>query len=271
MENEKMIDRITALITKANAEGVTEHESEALMAKAYELMERYRVDDAMLAARVGMKFNPIHKMFLIEGTFANGRRYLAAEVVNGMNLTSVYTRRYNYDTGKIQKYVDVFGFETDLEIFQLLYTSLILQGSHEVVRITGYNAGDTRSLRAGFWYGFADKISWRLLDARQTVAKESTGTDLVLVGRRDELDKLKAEVYPSLKKSKAIRINARGYAHGEAAGARAQLHNTKSASVNARAAIGGLWLYGLPLILTSSTSWSRVSEASLIRLSTTST
>lgn len=244
---EKMLDRIQALIAKANAHGVTEHESDALMAKAYELMERYRIDDAMLAARASVKFKPLHKLFLVEGSFAKGRRQLAFSIAKGMGLAAVSIRKYDPYAGKFQHYMDVFGFESDLEVYQLLFTSLMLQGHSECNRLKGYDAGHTRSIRSGFWFGYAHKIAWRLIDARQAESKKSTGTELVLVGRKAEIDRLRDEVYPSLRSEKVTKVNAHGYAAGESAGSRANLHNRKAAGVNSRASIGALWISLLPM------------------------
>lgn len=239
MENEKMIDRITALITKANAEGVTEHESEALMAKAYELMERYRVDDAMLASRAGIKFKPTHKLIVVDGTYAKGRRYLSSSIVFAMGLTGVYTTRVNPEAYKAEKAIDVFGFESDLEVFQMLYTSLLLQASSGVLQVKGYSTGDTRSLRNGFWFGFADRVRWRMTEAKKTVAKETTGSELVFVGRKAELDMLRRELYPNLRKVTTPTVNRRGYAIGDSAGNCANLHDKKSTGVGSRVPIGG--------------------------------
>ena len=45
-----LLDRVRKLLAKAEAEGVTPPEAEALTAKAAELMARYGIDRARLAA-----------------------------------------------------------------------------------------------------------------------------------------------------------------------------------------------------------------------------
>src|ERR1700735_2749672 len=47
---EKLLDRVRKLLAKAEAEGVTPPEAQALTAKAAELMARYGIDRALLAA-----------------------------------------------------------------------------------------------------------------------------------------------------------------------------------------------------------------------------
>ena len=48
--DDDLLDRVRKLLAKAEAEGVTPHEAEALTAKAAELMARYGIDRALLAA-----------------------------------------------------------------------------------------------------------------------------------------------------------------------------------------------------------------------------
>ena len=45
-----LLDRVRKLLAKAEDEGVTPHEAEALTAKAAELMARYGIDRALLGA-----------------------------------------------------------------------------------------------------------------------------------------------------------------------------------------------------------------------------
>src|SRR6202020_3280299 len=47
---EKLLDRVRKLLAKAEAEGVTPPEAQALTAKAAELMAKYGIDRALLAA-----------------------------------------------------------------------------------------------------------------------------------------------------------------------------------------------------------------------------
>ena len=46
-----LLDRVRKLLTKAEARGVTLAEAEALTAKAAELMARYGIDRALVAAQ----------------------------------------------------------------------------------------------------------------------------------------------------------------------------------------------------------------------------
>ena len=46
-----LLDRVRKLLTKAEADGVTAAEAQALTAKAAELMAKYGIDRALLAAR----------------------------------------------------------------------------------------------------------------------------------------------------------------------------------------------------------------------------
>ena len=70
-----LLDRVRKLLAKAEAEGVTPQEAEALTAKAAELMARYGIDRARLAASRPDTDRPGSRVIDIENPWAQVRAH----------------------------------------------------------------------------------------------------------------------------------------------------------------------------------------------------
>jgi len=79
-----LLDRVRKLLAKAEAEGVTPHEAEALTAKAAELMARYGIDRAMLAATRPETDQPGNRIIDIANPWAQVRAHLLAGLAGAM-------------------------------------------------------------------------------------------------------------------------------------------------------------------------------------------
>ena len=71
-----LLDRVRKLLAKAEAEGVTTAEAEAFTAKAAELMARYGIDRAMLAAARPQTDRPANRMIDVLGPWAQVKAQL---------------------------------------------------------------------------------------------------------------------------------------------------------------------------------------------------
>ena len=76
-----LLDRVRKLLAKAEAEGVTPPEAEALTAKAAELMARYGIDRARLAASEPGTDRPGSRIIDIANPWAQVRAHLLAQDV----------------------------------------------------------------------------------------------------------------------------------------------------------------------------------------------
>src|ERR1700683_4323411 len=71
-----LLDRGRSLLAKAEAEGVTPPEAEALTAKAAELMARYGIDRALLAAAQPQTDQPANRKIDIPNPWAQVKAHL---------------------------------------------------------------------------------------------------------------------------------------------------------------------------------------------------
>lgn len=188
-----MLARVRALLAKAEST-TFEAEAEALTAKAQELIARHAIDVALLGDAADV---PGGRRIAIERPYANAKFQLLAGIAEANHCRACYHQRLEV--------VSVMGHRDDLRLVEVLYTSLLVQGTSAVLAASrrGEVQGSTRAWRNAFWHGFAGRIAQRLADASAAVRADHRachGDDLlpVLAGRRDAVDKAFAEAFPRL-------------------------------------------------------------------------
>jgi len=104
-------------------------EAEALTAKAAELMARYGIDRARLAATRPDTDRPGSRVIDISNPWAQVRAHLLAGLAGAMRCQCVLL-----STNGPGARIHVFGYASDLERADILYTSLLLQMAHGLTR-----------------------------------------------------------------------------------------------------------------------------------------
>lgn len=223
-ENPKL-ETVRKLLTKAER-AATPEEAEAYAAKAEELMTRYSIDVAMLAATGDRRSDPIgFRQLTLDGYPIPKAMILQAIAVN-MSCQVVITN-FRGKTGT--KLATVYGHESDLEAFDLLATSLLLQATTAATathrRAPQING---RTFRHNFLIGFAQRVHERMSAATEAAVAESdrpVGTELVLIDRKAAIEQHVASEHGKLKTSGTRVTHTRSYLAGDEAGKRADLSN----------------------------------------------
>src|SRR6201987_6048643 len=117
-----LLNRVRKLLAKAEAQGVTPPEAEALTAKGAELMARYGIDRARLAAARPDTDRPGSRVIDIDNPWAQVRAPLLGGLGGATRRQGVLLHTSGPGTR-----IHVFGFASDLERADILYTSLLLQ------------------------------------------------------------------------------------------------------------------------------------------------
>ncbi|MER5887438.1 DUF2786 domain-containing protein [Streptomyces sp. NPDC001941] len=168
----RMLSRIRALLAKAEATNYPE-EAEALTAKAQELMARHSVDEALLAARTHHPDAPAAVRIGVDAPYETTKAILLDAVASANHCRAVWNEGLGFST--------VVGFEPDLEVVELLYTSLLVQGTAAMTRAeAGARKGGrkrTKTFRQSFLMAYASRIGDRLAAA----AREATPDDADLL------------------------------------------------------------------------------------------
>ncbi|MEU9554782.1 DUF2786 domain-containing protein [Streptomyces fumanus] len=158
----RSLARIRALLAKAEATGYPE-EAEALSAKAQELMARYSVDEALLAARAPAPDAPGACRIGVEPPYEQAKAVLLDAVADANHCRAVWNEPFGFST--------VVGFEGDLQAVELLYTSLLVQAETAMTRAeAAQRAGGrkrTKSFRQAFLAAYAHRVGTRLRAAAE--------------------------------------------------------------------------------------------------------
>ena len=111
-----LLERVRKLLAKAEGDGVTPAEAEALTEKAATLMAKYGIDRALLAAARPDTDKPANRLIDVPNPWADVRAHLLAGLVTAMRCQCVLLPA----TGG--RRVHVFGYQSDLERAEMLYT-----------------------------------------------------------------------------------------------------------------------------------------------------
>jgi hypothetical protein len=247
---ERMLSRIRALLAKAESTEFAE-EAEALSGRAQELMAKYSIDHALLAAQTGQAETPGGRRIAVDNPYEAPKATLLQIVAQANRCRVVWSKELGL--------VTVIGFPADLDAVELLFTSLLVQANTAMLRTGGKRDGAgrnrTRAFRQSFLLAYAVGIGERLSEAadhaeREAVAEQRAaatsaggaanggaanggaarnGTDLVpfLAARHQAVDDAVDEMFGgALTRSRSVRAtDAEGWTSGRAAADLASLHN----------------------------------------------
>ncbi len=224
------LDRVRKLLAKAEAEGVTPPEAEALTAKAAELMARYGIDRTRLGALPPETDKPSSRIVDIDNPWAQVRAHLLAGIAGAMNCQCVLL-----STSKPGARIHLFGYASDLERADIMYTSLLLQMA-SALRWARPPQG-VRSVRAwnrSFLLGFVTAVITRVKSAEEHArgaakaedrASGGPSTEVMLADRSVVIRNNLETAYPVTRRTR-ITYSGRGYASGYAKGQQANIGGT---------------------------------------------
>lgn len=224
-----LLDRVRKLLAKAEAEGVTPPEAEALTAKAAELMARYGIDRARLAAARPETDRPASRVIDIANPWAQVRAHLLAGLAGAMRCQCVLL-----STTQPGARIHVFGYASDLERADILYTSLLLQMARGLAA-TDVPPGvrSVRAWRRSWLLGYVTAVITRVRAAEDRAAtaaeaqpQSGPGTALVLADRAVVIRRQLEQAYPVTRRTR-ITYSGRGYSAGYAEGQQADIGNAR--------------------------------------------
>ena len=222
------LGRIRKLLARAERAGTPE-EAQACTDKAVELMARHGVDMALLAAAEPGRDEIGATRMEVADPYSAGKARLLGWTASALRCRAVL---HQLGGGRVGA-VTVFGFASDRERVEVLFTSLLLQAGAQLLRERPPHAGESvAAYRRSWLHGFAVQVHRRLVDAerraerraeQQTGARDDTGAAIVLADRRSQVEHAYAEAFPALGRSRRSVLSGTGFAAGAAAGERADL------------------------------------------------
>jgi hypothetical protein len=230
---ERTLDRLRKLLAKAERAGTPE-EALAYTEKAVELMARHGIDEALLAAAEPGRDEIGATRLSVADPYSAGKARLLVWTALPLRCRAVVHRVTPARVGA----VTVFGFRSDRERVELLFTSLLLQATAQLVRERPGWAGESvAAYRRSWLHGFAVQVHRRLAAAEQRAAAERSATEaaggevggrggrtaVVLADRRRRVERAYAEAFPGLGRARPPLLSGSGFEAGAAAGDRADL------------------------------------------------
>ncbi|EID15830.1 hypothetical protein MXEN_05125 [Mycobacterium xenopi RIVM700367] len=210
---EKALSRVRALLAKAEATEFAD-EAEALSAKAQDLMSRYSLKEALAQHDRGRKPAAAARRIWIDNPYVAAKATLV-QVVSGCNrCRAVWAERLGF--------VTIIGCQTDLNLVELLTTSLLVQANRAMLS-AGRGGGAqarSRSFRHSFYVAYAQRIGERLDTASASVATEAEREARllpVLAANSRATEELTARLFPSTVPRAVAVSNGAGWGAGRAA------------------------------------------------------
>jgi len=220
-----MLERVRKLLAKAEDPACPPAEAAALNDKAAELIAKYGVDRALLAA-ASPEVDPVgDRVVRLEAPYALDKAGLLATVAFALRCRSV--RRKQWDRGAYAYCMHLFGCESDLERTELLFTSLLVQASYGLAAAPVPPWEAVATFRRSWLAGFTQAVEQRLTAAERRASADAEpggpSMALVLADRTDRVARRLAEVYPRLGTAARRRLMGSGGRDGYVAGQRADL------------------------------------------------
>jgi Protein of unknown function (DUF2786) len=228
MGDEKLLDRARKLLAKAEGEGCTPQEAEALTAKAAELMAKYGIDQALLEASQPEDNKPASRKIAVENPWGRVKANLLCGTASAMGCEAIL-----FTTVSQQTIVHVFGFRSDIERVDVMYTSLLLQMANGLAhtQVPSWTRSP-RAWRRSWLLGFATaaiaKVRQAEYAARKVAERETTSgtsTALVLADRSLQVKAALSAEYPHTRTTR-MTYSGSGYRDGYARGQQANLGGT---------------------------------------------
>ena len=225
-----ILRRVQALLAKADSTEF-EEEAEALRVKANELIATHSITATMLAAE-GRSADALGKVIIyFTGAYTHNQASLLTGIANVFNCKAVH---YAAPGGRktLDKAV-VVGYSSDLDVVEGLFRIINMQAVHECAQTIPPAWEHGRTYRNSWWFGFNRVVHGRLKKAHATAVRQASATSngisaaLVLVDRAAKVEAYRDEIFSNLRTSKRHARSSFGYCDGKAAGARADIGQSR--------------------------------------------
>lgn len=226
-----LLDRVRKLLAKAEDDGCTPEEAEALTAKAAELMARYGIDRALLGALRPETDSAGDRVFDLDNPWAAVKAHLLAGLASALRCQCILLSRREPGSR-----VHVFGYLSDLERADILFTSLLVQMARALASqpVPGYGGG-AKAWRRSWMLGYASAVVARVRAAEEAALASAADAPapaggpsaaLVLADRALTVRRQAEQAYPRTRRAR-VTYTGNGYADGYREGQKADIGGAK--------------------------------------------
>jgi hypothetical protein len=243
--HDRRLATIRKLLAQAEDPAATPAEAQAFTAKAARLIADYGIDEALLESPADTETTIGDLVLEMLAPYAAEKATLGAEVADGLRCRAVRRKRASVAGAEIS--LHVFGRRTDLTCVEILFTSLLVQGTAAMTATPIPPGEHAAAFRRTWWLGFAGAIGRRLREAERNAARQAesrfaragTSAALVLADHAREAEEALRAAYPHLQAAARRRLSGGGGADGWLSGQRADLGITGRVGSRAGRQIAG--------------------------------
>ncbi len=239
---ERLLDRVRKLLAQAEDDSVTPAEAQAFTAKAAELMAKYGIDRALLAADQPETDQPANRVLDIDNPWAREKAHLLCGLASALRCQAILL-----GSNRPGSRVHIFGYGSDIERADVLYTSVLIQMSHGLAGASVPDwSSSPRAWRRSWLLGFATAVIARVRQAEHGAVVAATvrqpgssdRTALVLADRSLVIRQQVERAYPVTRKAR-VTYSGSGYRDGYSEGQRADLGGSRLATARGRSLTRG--------------------------------
>lgn len=234
MAADPLLAKVRKLLAQAEDPACTVAEAEAFTAKAAALVARHGIDEALLGVDDPGRDRLADLELDLPAPYAREKATLGARVAQALGCETVLRRRRTYDdewNPRTEVSLHVFGHSSDLQAFELLFASLLVQGTRDLTRSRVPRGEHVAAYRRTWWLGFSGAVGHRLEQAERAAAAgaesrfaaHGTSAALVLADRAEEARAAMQAAYPEVRSASRRHLSGGGGRDGWASGQRADL------------------------------------------------
>jgi hypothetical protein len=234
---ERLLDRVRKLLAQAEDDSVTPAEAQAFTAKAAQLMAKYGIDRALLAADRPETDQPANRILDLDNPWAREKAHLLSGLASALRCQCILL-----GGSRPGSRVHLFGFASDIDRTDLLYTSILIQMAHGLAtaQVPEWSSSP-RAWRRSWLLGFATAVIARVRDAEHGAVRAATKpgtqgsekTALVLADRSLVIRRQVEEAYPVTRKTR-VTFTGSGYRDGYRQGQRADIGTSRLSKASGR-------------------------------------
>lgn len=204
-----LIDKIRALLARANHPNTPLAEAETALALASKLMQKHGLVEGDLAGAVEDDITVVLERVRIEGPYRVQRTNVLYEIAK-VHSCAGYR---DFDDDGASVFV-MFGRASDVRAVRTLFAAADLLGARTLPR-------GSRSARTAWWQGFREGLGQALATSRTEFLRDTPGAGLVLADRATRAEQEMRITAPPLRKTYSYSNAASGdYEKGRATGRR---------------------------------------------------
>ena len=165
-----LVAKIRKLLAKA--EGTDNaNEAEAFSAKAAQLIAAHRIDPHHVAEALARGELGLRRIVVGRGAYVRARLALLAAVAGNHDCEVVF------ETGPHGTTATIAGYLADLDVTEVLYTSLHAQAANQMAAVRRHTPAATQRWRRSFLFGFARRVAELLAAAREEARVAAVAAD----------------------------------------------------------------------------------------------